>query len=104
MNADTASEQSSPPWLAPQVTDRLIPKSHHPITQPVTIFEENKMLEYILHNKEWLFSGLGIAIVSWFFIRNKTSQMKQKGGNNSTNIQVGGNLEIKDRDNHNGPK
>lgn len=62
------------------------------------------MLEYILHNKEWLFSGLGIAIASWLFMRNKTSQMKQKGGDNSTNIQVGGNLEIKDRDNHNGTK
>ena len=62
------------------------------------------MLEYILDNKEWLFSGLGIAIASWFFMRNKTSQMKQKGGDDSINIQVGGNLEIKDKDNHNGTK
>lgn len=62
------------------------------------------MFEYILQNKEWLFSGLGITIASWLFLRNKASQLTQKSGNNSTNIQVGGNLNLKDRDRQHGPK
>lgn len=60
-------------------------------------------MEWIVENKDWLFSGaaiaLPIAVISWFISSRKTKQV-QKGGNNSTNIQIGGNLKI-DRDKNN---
>ncbi|ELC9718925.1 hypothetical protein [Vibrio vulnificus] len=56
-------------------------------------------MEWIIENKDWLFSGIAIAIplavVGWFFASNSTKQV-QKGGDNSTNIQVGGNFSIKE--------
>jgi hypothetical protein len=58
-------------------------------------------MEWILQNKEWLFSGVAIAlplsIVGWLFSRQGNKQI-QKGGKNSTNIQVGGSLNISDKD------
>lgn len=54
-------------------------------------------MEWISENKDWLFSGvaiaLPIAIMGWFISSRKNKQI-QKGGDNSTNIQVGGNLRI----------
>lgn len=54
-------------------------------------------MEWILANKEWLFSGVAIAIplavIGWFF-SSRTNKQIQKSGKNSTNIQVGGNLKI----------
>ena len=54
-------------------------------------------MEWIVENKDWLFSGVAIAlplaIIGWIFSSRKNKQV-QKGGNNSTNIQVGGSLKI----------
>lgn len=54
-------------------------------------------MEWIVENKEWLFSGIAIAIplaiIGWI-ISKKGNKQNQKGGNGSTNIQVGGNFEI----------
>jgi len=58
-------------------------------------------MEWIVENKDWLFSGVGVAImitiplaiIGWF-ISTRGSKQVQKGGNNSTNIQVGGSLNI----------
>ena len=60
-------------------------------------------MQWIIEHKEWLFSGIAVAIplaiLGWFFSSKKNRQ-SQKSGNNSTNIQVGGNLEVgKNRDN-----
>lgn len=53
-------------------------------------------MDWILQNKEWLFSGVLIAvplaIVGWLIPSYKNKQV-QKGGANSTNIQVGGNYK-----------
>lgn len=58
------------------------------------------MMEWVVANKEWIFSGFGIAIplfiVGWYL--NKKifcNKQSQKSGNNSTNIQVGKNFIIK---------
>ena len=55
-------------------------------------------MEWIVQNKEWLFSGVAIAIpiaiVGWLFSRGGSKQT-QKGGHNSTNIQVGGDLKTR---------
>lgn len=57
------------------------------------------MVEWIIENKEWLFSGIAIAIplaiFSWFITSSKSKQV-QKSGDNSTNIQVGGDFKIGD--------
>jgi hypothetical protein len=50
-------------------------------------------MKWIIDNKEWVFSGIGVAILGWLFFRSSNKQV-QKGGNNSKNIQVGGNLNI----------
>lgn len=54
-------------------------------------------MEYFINNKEWLFSGVAIAIpialVSWFF-SSQGKKQNQKGGDNSTNIQIGGNFKM----------
>jgi hypothetical protein len=54
-------------------------------------------MEWIAENKDWLFSGVAIAIpiaiIGWLISSRRNKQV-QKGGDNSTNIQVGGNLSL----------
>ena len=54
-------------------------------------------MDWIIENKEWLFSGVAIgipiALIGWF-ISSQGNKQVQKGGKNSTNIQVGGSLNI----------
>ncbi|WP_152612813.1 hypothetical protein [Leisingera sp. ANG-M6] len=55
------------------------------------------MTEYLVENKEWIFSGAGIAIVSAgvYLLRKigrQTPSMKQESGDGSLNIQVGGSI------------
>ena len=61
------------------------------------------MLDYLINNKEWIFSGIGVAVVSWLLFRNSSaSNMTQKSGKNSTNIQVGGDLKFNKKDDKGG--
>ena len=62
------------------------------------------MLDYLIDNKEWIFSGIGVAVISWVLFRasGNKSNMSQKGGDNSTNIQVGGNVTSSFRKDKNG--
>lgn len=57
-------------------------------------------MEWIINNKEWLFSGFAIAlplgVIGWF-ISSKRHKQIQKAGNDSTNIQVGGNINVNER-------
>lgn len=54
-------------------------------------------MEWIIENKEWLFSGIFIAlplsIIGWIISKRGNKQV-QKGGKNSTNIQVGGDFKM----------
>lgn len=54
-------------------------------------------MEWILTNKEWLFSGVAVAIplalISWL-VSTQRNKQTQKSGDNSTNIQVGGNFKV----------
>ncbi|HCV15216.1 MAG TPA: hypothetical protein DF637_02620 [Rikenellaceae bacterium] len=47
-------------------------------------------------NIKWVFSGVGVAVVSWYFYSHKKNDKKQiqKSGKNSINIQVGDDLTI----------
>lgn len=57
-------------------------------------------LEWIIENKEWLFSGIGVTIlvaIAGLFIRNKRDGKNVqtiKSGDNSTNIQGGEKVNI----------
>lgn len=50
-------------------------------------------MEWIINNKEWIFSGIGAAVLGLLFASKSISQ-KQKGGKNSINIQAGENITI----------
>jgi hypothetical protein len=55
------------------------------------------MIELILNNKEWLFSGLGIVILSIFFkvfFNKDNNKQIQKSGKKSTNYQSGKDINI----------
>ena len=57
----------------------------------------NEIIKWIVNNKEWLFSGMGFAIlvgiVKFLFFRDKPTQV-QKSGNDSISIQAGGDVHI----------
>lgn len=59
-------------------------------------------MEWIVENKEWLFSGAAIAIplaiIGWLF-SSRGSKQVQNGRDRSTNIQVGRDLKIGDNRN-----
>ena len=58
-------------------------------------------MKWIIDNKEWIFSGIGVFILGLvlaLFKNHKTKRnikMKQKSGSNSTNIQIGGDYNGK---------
>ena len=53
-------------------------------------------MEWIIANKEWIFSGIGVFIIGIVISlvrkkqKKKSIKMKQKSGSNSKNIQIGG--------------
>ncbi|PWX59631.1 hypothetical protein CYK85_13865 [Clostridium perfringens] len=57
-------------------------------------------MEWIIENKEWLFSGIGVTIlvaIAGLFVRNKRDGKNVqtiKSGDNSTNIQSGEKVNI----------
>lgn len=53
------------------------------------------LLSIITENKEWLFSGLAVAIFGYFFKKKGESvNKKQKAGNDSRNYMAGGDIKI----------
>jgi len=58
------------------------------------------MIQWIVTNKEWIFSGIGIAAIAAglkFFSKDKGA-INQKIGNNSTGIQAGRDVNLKFKD------
>ncbi len=59
-------------------------------------------MEFIVKNKEWIFSGIGVAAIPFIinmFVRRKKKEnkviMNQKNGANSVNNQSSDKIEIK---------
>ena len=57
------------------------------------------LIEWFIQNKEWLLSGIAvsvpIAIFGWLFVRrHRQIIQKQRSGDGSTNIQIGGDENI----------
>jgi hypothetical protein len=60
------------------------------------------MFEWLVSNKEWIFSGVGVALVSWLFVwlfrRKDRVGQRQSSGKNSVNIQAGNDIRIDSKD------
>ena len=56
------------------------------------------MLDFFIKNKEWLFSGIGVLIISTImtllFKKKPVQSLNQSSGDNSTNIQASGNINV----------
>lgn len=60
------------------------------------------MLQWLIENKEWIFSGVGVAVITGvialvrrLFTHNASpSSMEQSGGHGSTNYQAGRDMTI----------
>ena len=56
----------------------------------------NEIIDYIIAEKGWIFSGIGVFILGLFLYRKSKSSktMKQKVSKNSEGIQAGGDVNI----------
>jgi hypothetical protein len=57
-------------------------------------------MNWINENMEWIFSGVGVAIITFiynFFFQKKPVSQKQNGGKKSKNYQAGNNITINNK-------
>jgi hypothetical protein len=48
-----------------------------------------------MKNIEWVFSGIGVAVIGWFFALRKSGRDVSQSVKNSSNVtQVGGDVKI----------
>jgi hypothetical protein len=62
----------------------------------------NAALAWLYENKEWVFGGIGAAIITAIIHRRSQSQ-RQRSGDKSTNIQAGRDVNMVDKDRRGGP-
>jgi hypothetical protein len=59
-------------------------------------------MQWIIDNKDWIFSGVGIFIIPLvigiFVKKQSSSKQIQKSGSKSTNYQAGGDINIGKKD------
>lgn len=59
------------------------------------------MLDWILKNKEWIFSGVGATVfaglAAWILRRPTPPSQSQSSGNNSINMQAGKDIDLRGR-------
>jgi uncharacterized membrane protein YczE len=59
-------------------------------------------MKWVIDNKEWIFSGIGIFVLSLIisiYVKKKSSVKQiQKTGAKSTNYQAGGDIKIVTKD------
>jgi hypothetical protein len=63
----------------------------------VTLARMDNLLKFLIDNKEWIFSGVGAAILvglGGMFLRRKTKGQNITAGSGSTNIQAGHRSQI----------
>lgn len=90
-----AASLISPGWL-PERIEVASGSQDLPRKNPYFKSERMKM-NWVIQNKEWLFSGAAIAIplaMAGWILSSKRDAQVQKGGANSTNIQAGRDLSI----------
>ncbi len=56
------------------------------------------MIDWLVKNKEWFFSGAGVLLLTWLgtwiFGRKKELGQSQSSGSNSVNLQAGKDINI----------
>ena len=53
------------------------------------------LMDWFMSNYQWIFSGVGVAVLGWLFVRQKSRHSVQQNVNDSSNIaQIGGNVSI----------
>lgn len=59
------------------------------------------MWQWLVSNKEWVFSGIGVAVITFlialFKRRSPTVNQTQSSGDRSTNIQSAGNISVNEQ-------
>lgn len=73
-----------------------------------TLYKVGRTLDWIMQNKEWLFSGIGVTLISvivGLFVKNKYRGKKTyhqviNSGDKSTNIQGGRDVHVTFGENH----
>ncbi|CAJ1853081.1 hypothetical protein [Aeromonas jandaei] len=56
-----------------------------------------RFVKLFLDNVEWIFSGIGVFILTLFFVKNGISK-KQSAGKNSNNYMADGDINIGAKD------
>lgn len=52
-------------------------------------------MDWLMNNIEWVFSGIGVAVIGWFFILRKSREDVRQSVKNSFNVtQVGGDVKV----------
>lgn len=52
-------------------------------------------MDWLLKNVEWVFSGIGVAILGWLFALRKSRKDVSQSVKNSSNVtQVGGDIKL----------
>ncbi|MEZ8157625.1 hypothetical protein ACED66_15395 [Vibrio splendidus] len=54
-------------------------------------------MNWLINNKEWIFSGVGVSAILFFislFKKNSNLKQVQKSGSNSNNYQAGGDIQV----------
>lgn len=54
-------------------------------------------MDWLIKNVEWVFSGIGVAVLGWLFTLRKSRQGVSQSVKNSSKVtQVGGNVKIRE--------
>ncbi len=53
-----------------------------------------QLICFFKNHYQWIFSGLGVAVISWLFTKGalKQTHMSQKNSGSSVNIQISGDI------------
>lgn len=51
-------------------------------------------MDWLVKNMEWVFSGIGVAILGWLISRRSHPGVDQSVKNSSNVTQVGGNVSV----------
>lgn len=57
----------------------------------------NQVVKLLTDNVEWIFSGIGVFVLTLLFVKNGVNK-KQRAGKNSNNYMADGNINIGKKD------
>lgn len=60
----------------------------------------NQVVKLLTDNVEWVFSGIGVSVLTLFFVKNGANK-KQRAGRNSNNYMADRDINIGKKDDNN---